>query len=248
MSTEQNPEDHPDGSDNVAAASQPGSAGPPDRLSRWQAWLSRVEARLTTMPSLRQIELIRDETVRSYHRDLGWRALNARLDRVQEGWWIGRTPYGYRRMTCRIRDRRTPDRPRTVRRCYLAVDKTRASVVAEVFGRYVDDRRGPAAIATRLTAEPDHYPLPIDPATGAERPWTAATVRTILDHPAYLGYTACGRTRDGRPAPVEQWTWSPAPTHPALVGLADWWTAHYRLHPVKPNDVTVQIADIEEAA
>lgn len=231
----------------AVAESQPGKRRS-RRPRRLYEWLQDLAMTVDPQAEAEEHRNSHAHAIRCYHRALAWDARTALRERVQQGWWIGQPPYGYRRHACRIRDRRDPDRRRTVRRHYLIVDDDRADVVAEIFGWYVDDHLGPAAIATRVVAEPDHYPAPLDAATGDERPWTAATVRTILDHPAYLGYTVHGRTRDGRPAPAGQWTWSPGPTHPALVSLSVWWIAHHRLHPVKPNGVTVQIADIEEAA
>jgi len=63
----------------------------------------------------------------------------------------------------------------------------------------------------RLNADPAGYP-PADPATG----WSLGGVTPILGNPKYTGYQVFGR-RHMRLVPVEQWHWSPAPTHPAIV-------------------------------
>jgi site-specific DNA recombinase len=86
--------------------------------------------------------------------------------------------------------------------------------------RTVDKLRCPA-IATRLNADPGAYPPP-DPATG----WTAQNVRVMLANPKYTGHMVYGRhrTRNSRrtPVPMDQWLWSPAPVHPAIVDRATW--------------------------
>jgi hypothetical protein len=83
------------------------------------------------------------------------------------------------------------------------------------------DKLGCPAIAARLNADPAAYPPP-NPATG----WTAQNVRVILANPKYTGYMVYGRhrTRNGRrtPVPQEQWLWSPAPVHPAIVDRDTW--------------------------
>lgn len=224
------------------------SAQPAPRPRRLYEWLHELAGIVDPQSEAADHRSSHSHAIGWYHRDLAWQARIAQTEQVQRGWWTGRAPYGYQRHTCRIRDPRASGRRRTVRRHYLSVDEARADVVAEVFGWYVADRLGPTAIATRLTAEPDHYPPPVDPAAGTERAWTAAAVRTVLDHPAYLGYTVCGRTRHGQPIPTGLWTWSPGPTHPALVGLDLWWAAHHRLHPATTDDGTAQIAETEEAA
>jgi len=83
------------------------------------------------------------------------------------------------------------------------------------------DKLGCPAIAARLNADPAACPPP-NPGAG----WTAQNVRVILANPKYTGHMVYGRhrTRNGRrtPAPQDQWLWSPAPVHPAIVDRATW--------------------------
>jgi site-specific DNA recombinase len=85
---------------------------------------------------------------------------------------------------------------------------------------------GCPAIAIRLNADPAACPPP-SPATG----WTAQNVRVMLANPKYTGHIVYGRhrTRNGRrtPVPADQWLWSPAPVHPAIVDRATWDAAQH---------------------
>jgi len=76
------------------------------------------------------------------------------------------------------------------------------------------------AITGRLAADPAAYPAP-----DGNR-WHPSTVADLLRNPKYTGYMVFGRTRKtgGRayPVPRDQWIWSPAPVHPALVDRATW--------------------------
>ena len=44
----------------------------------------------------------------------------------------------------------------------------------------------------------------------------------MLRNPKYTGYQVIGRRRHGSPSPLDQWHWSPAPSHPAIVDRATW--------------------------
>jgi hypothetical protein len=103
----------------------------------------------------------------------------------------------------------------------LILDPGRAPVIARMFTWRTVDRLGCPAIAARLNADPAACPPP-NPATG----WTAQNVRVMLANPKYTGHMVYGRhrTRNGRrvPVPMDQWLWSPAPVHPAIVDRATW--------------------------
>jgi site-specific DNA recombinase len=85
----------------------------------------------------------------------------------------------------------------------------------------VIDRLGMPAIAARLNADPSRYPAP-----GTAPGWTAQTVHVLLKNPKYTGHMVYGRRRTRNehraPVPPDQWIWSPAPVHPAIIDLATW--------------------------
>ena len=136
-----------------------------------------------------------------------------------DGWNIGTPPYGYTAdriphpVPFKAAQGRTKSR--------LALDPDRAPVIAQMYTWRTVDKLGCPAIAARLNADPASYPPP-NPATG----WTAQNVRVMLANPKYTGHMVYGRhrNRNGRrtPAPQDQWLWSPAPVHPAIVDRATW--------------------------
>ncbi|MGH3426910.1 MAG: recombinase family protein [Mycobacteriales bacterium] len=152
--------------------------------------------------------------------------------RVEEGWWIGPSPYGYRRQRHRAID--TTGKPGWRHR--LIVDARRAATVVTIFTWCAHERLGTHAITTRLATAHDPHPRPRDLVTGRPRRWTSAKVRAILDQPAYLGYTVRGRTRHREPLHPNKWIWSHQPSHPALIDPTLFWTAYDRLHPTPEND------------
>jgi site-specific DNA recombinase len=83
------------------------------------------------------------------------------------------------------------------------------------------DKLGIPAIAARLNADPARYPAP-NPETG----WTAQNLAAMLRNPKYTGYMVYGRhrTRNGHriSVPPDQWLWSPAPVHPAIIDRQTW--------------------------
>jgi len=71
------------------------------------------------------------------------------------------------------------------------------------------------------------------PSPGSGGGWGPVTVGKILANPKYTGYMVYGRTKNTgksqrpgqrkvRAVPRDQWTWSPAPVHPALVSRQLW--------------------------
>jgi len=103
----------------------------------------------------------------------------------------------------------------------LTLDPDRAPVIARIFTWRTVERLGCPAIAARLNADPVGCPPP-NPGTG----WTAQNVRVMLANPKYTGHMVYGRhrTRNGRCTPTapDQWLWSPAPVHPAIVDRGTW--------------------------
>ena len=141
-----------------------------------------------------------------------WKGLK---EHSAQGWNIGRVPYGY------VPERITHPNPskaaQGLTKTRLALDPGRAGIVAQIYAWRVDGKLGINAITTRLNADPGSYPPP-DPATG----WSLGGVAAMLRNPKYTGYQVIGRRRKGRPVPVDQWHWSPEPTHPAIVDRATW--------------------------
>jgi site-specific DNA recombinase len=148
-----------------------------------------------------------------------WKGL---AEHALDGWNIGTAPYGY------APDRRPHPVPvkasqgRTKTR--LALDHLRAPVVGQIFTWRTVDKLGMPTIAARLNADPARYPAP-RPGSG----WTTQTVYAILSNPKYTGHMVYGRrrTRNGRRVhvPPDQWLWSPAPVHPAIIDRDTWETA-----------------------
>ena len=105
----------------------------------------------------------------------------------------------------------------------LILDPVRAPVITQIFTWRAVDKLGIPAIAARLNADPARYPAP-NPA--AVTGWTAGNVTAMLRNPKYTGYMVYGRhrTRIGRrvPVPQDQWLWSPAPVHPAIIDRETW--------------------------
>ncbi len=145
-----------------------------------------------------------------------WKGL---VEHSLDGWNIGAPAYGYRAeriphpVPFKAAQGRTKSR--------LVLDPVRAPVIAQMYAWRTVDKLGCPAIAARLNADPASYPPP-NPATG----WTAQNVWVMLANPKYTGYMVYGRhrNRNGRrsPVPLDQWLWSPAPVHPAIVDRATW--------------------------
>ena len=145
-----------------------------------------------------------------------WKGL---IEHCMDGWNIGTPPYGYAAdriphpVPFKAAQGRTKSR--------LILDPDRSTVVEQIFTWRTVGKLGCPAIAAKLNADPASYPPP-NPGTG----WTAQNVRVMLANPKYTGHMVYGRhrTRNGRrtPAPPDQWLWTPAPVHPAIVDRATW--------------------------
>ena len=141
-----------------------------------------------------------------------WKGLK---EHTAEGWNLGKVPYGY------VPERVTHPNPfkaaqgRTKTR--LALDPDRAPIVAQIYGWRVDDKLGIKTITAWLNTDPATYPPP-GPAAG----WSIGGVAAMLRNPKYTGFQVIGRRRRGKPVPVDQWHWSPAPSHPAIVDRVTW--------------------------
>jgi hypothetical protein len=106
----------------------------------------------------------------------------------------------------------------------LVLDPPHDRVVAQVFTWRTESKLGVNTIVKRLNADPATYPAP------NQRGWTVSTVTAILANPKYTGHQVFGRrrripggrNRRFRAAPQDQWLWSPAPVHPAIITRALW--------------------------
>ena len=145
-----------------------------------------------------------------------WKGL---VEHSLDGWNIGSPAYGFtaERIPHPVPFKAAQGRTKS----RLVLDPDRAPVIARMFTWRTVDKLGCPAIAARLNADPVSYPPP-NPGTG----WTAQNVRVMLANPKYTGHMVYGRhrTRNGRrtPVPMDQWLWSPAPVHPAIVDRATW--------------------------
>lgn len=199
--------------------------------SRWHRLLRLVADRLGTATARGEERRIQSEGVRRYQLEVGWRSKAVLISRVRQGWWLGPPPYGYRVTAHRVDD----GTGHMVVRHRLALDEERADTVGVIFSWFVRDGLGRAAIAARLAADGDRYPLPVDHSTGELRLWTSVVVHGIVSNPAYLGYVVRGRTRRGRPQPEERWIWSQQRSHPPLVDEMMLWAARDKLLPAGPS-------------
>ena len=146
-----------------------------------------------------------------------WKGL---IEHSLDGWNIGTPPYGYPPSGPRTRSRTRPPRaapkPASSSTRPAPPSSPRSSPGATVDKLGLPGHRRPAQRRPgRLPApEPGHR---VDPAEPSPR---------MLANPKYTGYMVYGRhrTRNGRriPVPPDQWLWSPAPVHPAIVDRATW--------------------------
>ncbi len=149
-------------------------------------------------------------------KEKAWKGLE---EHALAGWNIGPAPYGY--IAERIPHPAPGKAAQGQTKSRLVPDPVRGPVVTQIFGWRVYRKLSIPAITARLNADPAAYPA-LD-----ARGWTKPTVVAILANPKYTGHMVYGRTRTTstgktRPAPAEQWIWSPQPVHPALVDRATW--------------------------
>ncbi|GAA4467031.1 recombinase family protein [Phytohabitans houttuyneae] len=157
--------------------------------------------------------------------ELAWDGLKTH---TESGYNIGRAPYGYRSKTVQEGGKN---------KSVLIKDPKRGPVVTQMFRWRIEERLNYRQIASRLNEDLIRYPAPTparkETALGE---WTWAVVRNILKNPKYTGYMVWNRTttrtgatvhrkRRHRNNRIDQWVWSPQPTHEPLVSLADYHTA-----------------------
>lgn len=136
-----------------------------------------------------------------------------------QGWNIGKPPYGY--LADKV-DHPVPAKAAEGQtKTRLVPDPVRAPVVEFIFRLRVVERLGYDAIAQRLNADRDLYPVP-EPTSPRRRrgTWSGSAVRDILTNPKYTGYMVWNRRATksgGKVNPPEAWVWSDQPTHEPLV-------------------------------
>ena len=208
-----------------------------DRLSRMTADGTRIERRLEE----RNVALLAaDEPLDSsatailtrrvkqgvaewYVRDLVERSRAGMEESVRQGWQTGGpAPYGY---ALEPHPHPNPQKARAGRRKHrLVLDPVRAPIVAMIFADYVEGAIGIGAICEKLNRDLERYPPPHrnrKDENSLRQTWSRSQLRSMLRNPKYTGYNVWNRhdNRNGRPLlrPREEWVWSPAPTHEALV-------------------------------
>lgn len=202
-------------------------AAPPAPLSWWRRWCQPpVDTQWQRIAPLYQPPQT-SRAIRRHHRDLTARATASVTCRVRDGWWIGPAPYGYRPIRTRAF---LPATARWAWRTTLVLDPARAAAVPVLFDWHLTGNLDAAALLQRVLADPDRFPPSWQPGRGL-RPWTTACIRTVLDTPAYLGYSVWGRTHHRHPQPVDTWVFSETPAHPALVTAEVFWSAYRLNHP-----------------
>jgi site-specific DNA recombinase len=148
-------------------------------------------------------------------KEKAWKGLQ---EHSLAGWNIGFPPYGYAAVRIPHPAPAKAALGRTKSR--LVPDPVRGPVITQIYGWRTAAKLSIRAITDRLNADPAAYPSP--DGTG----WSKTTVVDVLRNPKYTGYMVFGRTRKtngrARPVPRDQWIWSPAPVHPALVDRATW--------------------------
>jgi len=141
-----------------------------------------------------------------------WKGLK---EHTAQGWNLGKVPYGY--LPERITHPNPSKATQGLSKTRLALDHGRAPIVALIYAWRVEEKLGIKTITARLNADPAAYPPP-DPQAG----WSIGGVAALLRNPKYTGYQVIGRRRKGRLVPIDQWHWSAAASHPAIIDRATW--------------------------
>lgn len=142
---------------------------------------------------------------------------------TEHGYNVGKPCYGYRGKP--VPHPVPAKRAKGVKKTLLEAHPVEGPVAQKMFRWRVVERLSYEAIADRLNLDlitnPPPSPILADTAVGR---WTYSSVRDVLTNPKHTGHMVWNRrARKGagrnRPNPVEEWVWSPEPTHDALVSL-----------------------------
>ena len=140
-------------------------------------------------------------------------------EHTRQGWNVGVPPYGYvaEKIPHSVPARRAEGKTKT----RLLPDPARAPVVHQIYAWRISEDLGYAAIAERLNADPDRYPVPRSLDPGGQRDvWNRSSVRKLLVNPKYSGFMVWNRRASKKGGAVNSknaWVWSEQPTHELLV-------------------------------
>ncbi len=208
-----------------------------DRLSRMTADATRIERDLerrdiglfaSDEPMTANATSILTRRVKQgvaewYVRDLIEKSRRGMEESVRQGWHTGgAAPYGY---LLEPHEHPNPQKAREGRRKHrLITDPVKAPIVHMIFEDYCITGLGLGAICDKLNAELDRYPPPARNKKDENdllQTWSRSQIQAMLRNPKYTGYNVWGRhdKRPGRPfiRPPDEWVWSPAPSHEAIV-------------------------------
>jgi site-specific DNA recombinase len=142
---------------------------------------------------------------------------------TEHGYNIGKPCYGHQAK--RVPHPVPAKRAKGDKKTLLEEHPVEGPVVRKAFAWRVVERLGYQSIADRLNTDliTNPPPTPVDPDRSVGR-WTYSNVRDVLTNPKRTGHMVWNRrARKGkgknRANPVEEWVWSPEPTHEALVDL-----------------------------
>ena len=208
-----------------------------DRLSRMTADATRIERDLeqrdialfaSDEPMTANATAILTRRVKQgvaewYVRDLIEKSRRGMEESVRQGWHTGGlAPYGYQ---LEPHDHPNPQKAREGRKKHrLITDPVTAPIVSMIFEDYCLHGLGLGAICDKLNADLDRYPPPTrnkKDENDLPQTWSRSQLQAMLRNPKYTGFNVWGRhdKRPGRPfiRPRDQWIWSPAPSHEAIV-------------------------------
>jgi len=188
-----------------------------------------IEGINSTTVLVRRVKQGVAEWFRLHLKEQCWKGLQ---EHSLAGWNIGPAPYGF--LADRIPHPAPAKAAQGRTKSRLILDPLRAPIVAQVFDWRVNGKLSIPTITARLNADPAAYPAP-DGKPG----WTKRGVAALLANPKYTGHMVYGRTRTHqgrtpRPAPPDQWIWTPEPVHPAIIDR-DMWQAAQRIGAERGN-------------
>ena len=208
-----------------------------DRLSRMTADATRIERDLeqrdialfaadepmTANATAILTRRVKQGVAEWYVRDLIEKSRRGMEESVRQGWHTGGpAPYGYQ---LEPHDHPNPQKAREGRKKHrLITDPVTAPIVSMIFEDYCLHGLGLGAICNKLNADLARYPPPTrnkKDENDLPQTWSRSQLQAMLRNPKYTGFNVWGRhdKRPGRPfiRPRDQWVWSPAPSHEAIV-------------------------------
>ncbi|PSK88718.1 resolvase-like protein [Murinocardiopsis flavida] len=148
---------------------------------------------------------------------MGEMSERGQIQHAVQGYNHGTPPYPY---ITRI----DPDAPvradrflrRPKRRLALHPDPRRFDTMVEMSRLRRAERAADAEIVNLFASDPGAHPI--------DTQWTHQRVAGLLANPKLTGHQVWGRktARGTRLRPIEEWIWSPHPTHPAVLTIEEW--------------------------